>query len=61
MQDSIVLINPLPADFEALVAKTRALVQKSKSVNTLRGYRADWADWSVWVESHHVTVVPVQP
>lgn len=61
MRDPIVPINPLPADFEALVAKTRALILRSKSVNTLRGYRADFADWSFWAESHHATAFPAQP
>jgi hypothetical protein len=45
MQYLIVPHNPLPADLEALVAKTRAFIAVSKSANTLRGYKSDWADF----------------
>lgn len=61
MQDSIVPLNPPSADLESLIEKTRALVRKSRSANTVRGYRSDWADWTAWAAAHHASALPADP
>jgi integrase len=58
MKDEIIPLNAPAADFEALVAKARAFVLASKSVNTLRGYRSDWSDWVNWTAAHQLRAFP---
>jgi site-specific recombinase XerD len=61
MHDPIVPLNPPPANLEALVARTRAFVATSKSANTLRGYRSDWADWLSWAAAQKFCALPAEP
>ena len=61
MQYLIVPHNPLPADLEALVAKTRAFIAVSKSANTLRGYKSDWADFLSFTAEHQLIALPAEP
>jgi len=62
MNDFIVPSNPLPAELEALVAKTRALLNNTVSPATKRGYASDFfGDWKVWAENHHAPVLPAEP
>lgn len=61
MQDPIVPINPLPADLNALLAKTQAYLAKSKSANTLRGYKADWASFLKWTAAYQLCALPATP
>jgi len=61
MQVSTIPLTPLPADLQALIAKTCAFVAGSKSTNTLRGYRSDWADFVHWAEARDLCALPAQP
>lgn len=62
MNNLIVASNPLPADVEALAAKTRALLANTVSAATKRGYASDFfADWKPWAESHNARVLPAEP
>ena len=62
MDNLIIPSTPLPADLEALVAKTRALLANTVSVATKRGYASDFfGDWKVWAESHNAPVLPAEP
>ncbi len=35
--------------------------QKSKTVNTRRAYRADWADFTAWCIAHALAALPAEP
>lgn len=62
MQNPIVSFNPLPAEMEALVDKTRALLANTVSVATRHGYRSDFfGDWKPWAEAHNASVLPAEP
>lgn len=62
MSNLIVPSNPPPADIEALVAKTRALLANTVSPATKRGYASDFfGDWKPWAENHHAPVLPAEP
>jgi integrase len=62
MTNLIVASNPPPADLEALVAKTRALLNNTVSPATKRGYTSDFFhEWKPWAESHNPRVLPAEP
>jgi len=62
MDHLIVPMSQPPADLEALVAKTRALLANTVSAATKRGYAADFfGDWKPWAEHHHAPVLPAEP
>lgn len=62
MDNLIIPSHPLPADLQALVAKTRALLANTVSVATKRGYVSDFfRDWKVWAEDHNAPVLPAEP
>jgi integrase len=62
MNNLIVPSHPLPADLNALVAKTRALLANTVSAATKRGYASDFfGDWKAWAESHNAPVLPAEP
>ncbi len=62
MQNPIVSLNPLPAEMEALVEKTRALLANTVSTGTKDGYRSDFfGDWKPWAEAHNARVLPAEP
>jgi integrase len=62
MDNFIVPQNPPPADLEALVAKTRALLANTVSPATKRGYASDFfRDWKPWAESHNAPALPAEP
>ena len=62
MDNLIVPSHPLPADVEALVAKTRALLANTVSAATKLGYASDFfQDWKPWAESHNAPVLPAEP
>src|SRR5215469_5980122 len=35
--------------------------RRSKAANTIRGYRSDWRDFTVWCEGHGVCALPASP
>ncbi len=49
------------ARVQALVEKARAFQSRSKSANTRRAYRADWADFVVWCDHHGLAALPTAP
>jgi integrase len=61
MQDHIIQPKPPTTELEALIQKALAFVQMSQSENTLRAYRADWADWTGRAEAHHASAIPADP
>jgi site-specific recombinase XerD len=44
-----------------LGGSARAYAQASKAPNTMRAYRADWADFASWCLAEGVSVLPVSP
>lgn len=43
-------------------AQVQEYVRRSRSENTLRAYRSDWAKWQSWCRRHHVqTPLPADP
>ena len=62
MDSPIISLTPRTSDFEALVAKTRALLANTVSPATKRGYASDFfGDWKVWAENHNAPVLPAEP
>jgi site-specific recombinase XerD len=50
-----------PAALELLYARARDYARASKAPNTLRGYRADLADFQAWCQTHEVSWLPATP
>ena len=52
------------ADLQALTvleAKIAKAVQSSRSPATLKAYRTDWADFTLWCETHGLSPMPAMP
>jgi hypothetical protein len=41
--------------------QAREFARHSKAASTLRGYRADWRNFTAWCEAHGVGALPVAP
>jgi site-specific recombinase XerD len=41
--------------------QARAYIGQAKAKNTLRAYRADWADFTTWCQEHHRVALPAAP
>ena len=48
--------SPVPA-----IERAREFARASKAENTLRGYRADWREFSEWCRVHDVCPLPAMP
>lgn len=44
-----------------LSLKSKIRLQKSKALNTLKAYEADWLDFYDWCMHHDLTVLPAEP
>jgi integrase len=56
----VVALAPTPAGLAALAA-AQALAKKATAPATLRAYRADWAHFAAWCETHGFVPVPAAP
>jgi site-specific recombinase XerD len=50
-----------PTELAPLAAKAREYIAQSKAKNTLRAYRADWADFERWCETAGMVALPATP
>jgi site-specific recombinase XerD len=46
---------------ERLTDSARGYMEQSKAPNTVRAYRADWADFEMWCEHQGLDVLPAAP
>ncbi len=44
-----------------MAEEARDYASQSKSVNTQRAYRSDWADFTAWCRDHHLAALPATP
>lgn len=61
----VVPVNPkgMGADLAPLPSldTAREFARRSKTENTLRGYRADWRNFCAWCDSHAISPLPASP
>jgi site-specific recombinase XerD len=61
MADEAALVpagDTLPATLAETVERAGDYARHAKAANTLRAYRADWADFSAWCEGHGLAALP---
>lgn len=51
----------LPADLAATAERARGYIRQAKAANTIRAYRADWADFTAWCEARGLRPLPAEP
>jgi len=49
------------AALDAMAEEARDYASHSKSANTQRAYRSDWADFTAWCRDHHLAPLPATP
>jgi integrase len=52
---------PAVADLEDLAQSATAYAMQSKSANTRRAYKTDWADFTSWCDDHDLASLPAAP
>ena len=66
MSTGMELTGPLEGKGAAVVPfpsldRAREFIRQSKAASTVRGYRADWRDFSAWCERNRVSRLPATP
>src|SRR6266513_3274441 len=60
-----VALTPIPQTgflrFHIEQPRIEAYIRQSRAASTLRGYRADWRDFSVWCQEHMAQALPAAP
>jgi len=49
------------AALDVLAEEARGYADQAKSANTRRAYRADWADFTAWCQTHRLDALPASP
>ncbi len=48
-------------DLETLIEKTKAYIRGAKSPATLRAYRSDFEDFTLFCRAHSLSILPATP
>lgn len=59
--NSPAIIEALPADLEAALARVRRYSANTRAANTVRAYDADWRDFAAWCGGHGLDTLPAHP